>query len=90
VFFRAFEDVIALGTKPGPRVRIATPLIALSKREIVERGIALNAPLHFTWSCYRNEDLACGTCDSCALRLRGFAQAGIEDPIPYTVRPAWG
>ncbi|HLP28156.1 MAG TPA: 7-cyano-7-deazaguanine synthase QueC [Candidatus Didemnitutus sp.] len=88
-FFTAFEEVIHLGTKPGPRVRIVTPLITLSKREIVDKGLALGAPLHLSWSCYRSEDAACGTCDSCALRLRGFEQAGVTDPITYSVRPSY-
>ena len=88
-FFAAFEEVIALGTKPGPRVRIVTPLISMTKQRIVEEGTRLAAPLHLTWSCYQGQTVACGTCDSCALRLRGFAQAGVEDPIPYVVRPAY-
>lgn len=88
-FFAAFEEVIALGTKPGPRVRIVTPLINLTKQRIVEEGLRLGAPLHLTWSCYQGEREACGVCDSCALRLRGFAQAGVEDPIPYAVRPTY-
>jgi 7-cyano-7-deazaguanine synthase in queuosine biosynthesis len=62
-----------------------TPIIHLSKAEIVKKGIELNAPLQLTWSCYRSEDLACGTCDSCALRLRGFEQAGQTDPIGYAI-----
>jgi len=88
-FFTAFEEVIHLGTKPGPRVRIVTPLITLSKREIVDKGLALGAPLHLSWSCYRSEDAACGTCDSCALRLRGFELSGVADPITYAVRPSY-
>jgi 7-cyano-7-deazaguanine synthase len=88
-FFAAFEEVIALGTKPGPRVRIVTPLISMTKQRIVEEGIRLRAPLHLTWSCYQGQHEACGTCDSCALRLRGFAQAGVDDPIPYAVRPTY-
>jgi 7-cyano-7-deazaguanine synthase len=60
-----------------------TPIIHLSKAEIVKKGIELSAPLEMTWSCYRNEDLACGTCDSCVLRLRGFTIAGEQDPIAY-------
>lgn len=83
VFFRAFEQVIATGTKPGTNIRIHTPVIHHSKQHIVEEGMKLGAPLHLTWSCYRSEDVACGTCDSCALRLRGFARAGMTDPIPY-------
>lgn len=82
-FFAAFEKTIETGTKPETRIKIVTPIIHLSKDEIVQKGIELNAPLHLSWSCYRNEDLACGTCDSCALRLRGFARAGVIDPIDY-------
>lgn len=83
VFFRAFEEVIRTGTKPGTNITIETPLIHLSKGQIVRSGIDLQAPLHLSWSCYSNEDLACGVCDSCTLRLKGFAEAGVEDPISY-------
>jgi len=83
VFYEAFQKAIDAGTKPETHIQIRTPIIHLSKAEIVKKGIELNAPLHLSWSCYRNEDLACGTCDSCALRLRGFEQAGVTDPIPY-------
>ena len=76
-FYDAFQQVINTGTKPETQIEIRT------KAEIVKKGIELNAPLHLTWSCYRNGDLACGTCDSCALRLRGFAHAGIGDSIQY-------
>jgi 7-cyano-7-deazaguanine synthase len=82
-FFEAFEKMIEVGTKPETNIKIITPIIHLSKAEIVRKGIELDAPLHLTWSCYRNSDAACGTCDSCALRLRGFERAGIKDPIPY-------
>ena len=82
-FYDAFERAIEAGTKPDTNIKIKTPIIHLSKAEIVKKGIKLNAPLHLTWSCYRSEDLACGTCDSCALRLRGFKQAGLDDPIFY-------
>lgn len=88
-FFQAFEQVIATGTRPDTHIRIETPIIHLSKREIIEKGVALSAPLDRTWSCYRASDQACGTCDSCALRLRGFQQAGLEDPIPYQQRPRY-
>ena len=83
-FYEAFQQVINTGTKPDTRIEIRTPIIHLSKAEIVMKGIELDAPLHLTWSCYRNEDLACGTCDSCALRLRGFRQANVKDPISYS------
>lgn len=82
-FFEAFQQTINTGTKPDTRIEIRTPIIQLSKAEIVKKGVELNAPLNLTWSCYRSEDLACGTCDSCALRLRGFEQAGVKDPIAY-------
>jgi 7-cyano-7-deazaguanine synthase len=82
-FYEAFQRTIDMGTKPDTHIEIRTPIIDMSKAEIVRRGRELNAPLHLTWSCYRNEDLACGTCDSCALRLRGFEQAGVTDPIGY-------
>lgn len=88
-FFSAFEKMIALGTKPVTKIKIETPVIHLSKAEIIKKGIELKAPLHLTWSCYQNEDKACGVCDSCALRLRGFQVAGVEDPIPYSMRPKY-
>lgn len=82
-FYEAFQRVVAIGTKPETSVEIRTPVILLRKFEIIRRGIELSAPLHLTWSCYRREDLACGDCDSCALRLRAFREAGVSDPIPY-------
>ena len=82
-FYEAFQRVIDLGTKPETSIDIVTPIIHLRKSEIVKRGIELRAPLHLTWSCYQSEDRACGRCDSCALRLRAFAEAGVRDPIPY-------
>ena len=82
-FYAAFEKTIEAGTKPETNIKVKTPIIYLSKAEIVKKGIELNAPLHLSWSCYRSEDLACGTCDSCALRLRGFKRAGAIDPIKY-------
>jgi 7-cyano-7-deazaguanine synthase len=88
-FYDAFELAIRAGTKPDTRIAIETPVIGLSKRAIVERGVDLSAPLRLTWSCYQRDDIACGECDSCALRLRGFQQAGIEDPLPYAVRPTY-
>ncbi len=84
-FYAAFERTIEVGTKQDTNIRIVTPIIHLSKAEIVRKGLELNAPLELSWSCYRNEDSACGTCDSCALRLRGFEQAGAIDPIKYAV-----
>lgn len=83
VYYQAFNEVIRRGTRPETRIEICAPLISLSKAEIVGRGVELGAPLHLTWSCYQSSDLACGTCDSCVLRLRAFAQAGLSDPISY-------
>jgi 7-cyano-7-deazaguanine synthase len=86
-FYQAFEKMADIGTKPDTHIKIITPIIYLSKAEIVKKGIELNAPLHLSWSCYQNSDEACGECDSCAFRLRGFQVAGVEDPISYKVRP---
>ncbi len=86
-FFHAFENAVNIGTKPETKIKLITPIIKMSKKEIVEKGFELNAPLDLTWSCYQNEDEACGVCDSCALRLRGFQQAGKTDPIKYKTTP---
>ncbi len=86
-FYEAFEKMVDVGTKPETKIKIETPIINLSKSEIVQKGIELGAPLHLTWSCYQSEDEACGVCDSCAFRLRGFQQAGFDDPIPYKTKP---
>jgi 7-cyano-7-deazaguanine synthase len=82
-FYDAFQNVIDLGTKPETRITVRTPVIHLKKSEIVQKGVDLGAPLHLTWSCYQDSQLACGKCDSCALRLRAFREAGVPDPIPY-------
>jgi len=82
-FYDAFQNVLDIGTKPETRITIETPVIAMRKSEIVQRGIELGAPLHLTWSCYKESESACGNCDSCALRLRAFREAGVTDPIPY-------
>ena len=83
VFYDAFQRVIDLGTRPETHIQIHTPVINLKKSQIVQRGIALKAPLALTWSCYQESERACGNCDSCALRLRAFREAGVPDPIPY-------
>lgn len=87
VFYKAFNKAIDLGTKPETQITIETPIIHLSKSEIVKKGIELKAPFELSWSCYQNEERACGVCDSCALRLRGFQLAGFEDPIEYEKKP---
>lgn len=83
VFYDAFQRVLDLGTRPETDIKLLTPVITMSKEEIVRTGIRHKAPFHLTWSCYKREDLACGECDSCALRLRGFAMAGEKDEIKY-------
>lgn len=85
-FFKAFQIAINKGTKPDTNIEIVAPIIHKKKSDIVKIGVHLGVPFHLTWSCYKNEDLACGICDSCLLRLRGFKEAGIEDPIKYKTR----
>ena len=87
-YYRAFQEVIRVGTKPETNIEVVTPVIAMKKNEIVRRGTELGAPLHLTWSCYQGEQTACGKCDSCLLRLRAFAEAGVADPIPYQTHAA--
>jgi 7-cyano-7-deazaguanine synthase len=81
-YYEAFQQLVRTGTRDG-KIEIVTPLIALSKAQIVRLGLECNAPLDLTWSCYREEQEACGTCESCVLRLRAFASAGVRDPIAY-------
>jgi 7-cyano-7-deazaguanine synthase len=85
-YYRAFAEVVRLGTRPASGIEILTPVIGMRKEEIIRKGIELGAPLARTWSCYQFEDEACGLCDSCVLRLRAFARAGYADPIPYRAR----
>jgi 7-cyano-7-deazaguanine synthase len=89
-YYRVFQELIRVGTKPETEIEMVTPVIAMRKSGIIRRGRELGAPLQLTWSCYQGEDLACGKCDSCSLRLRAFAEAGVLDPIPYLQRAAHG
>jgi 7-cyano-7-deazaguanine synthase len=82
-FIKHMQDAINAGTKPETKIEIKTPLIHLKKEDIVKEAIKYNVPLHLTWSCYQNEEKACGVCDSCRLRLKGFEKAGVKDPINY-------
>jgi len=84
-YYQVFQELVRVGTRPETHIEIRTPVIALTKSEIIRRGIELGAPLHLTWSCYQNEDRACGVCDSCLLRLAAFREARVTDPIPYRV-----
>ena len=83
-YYAAFNELVRLGTKDG-QIRVETPLLGLKKSEIVRLGVELGAPFHVSWSCYSGEDKACGICESCALRLRAFREAGAVDPIEYAV-----
>lgn len=86
-FFDAYNKMIEKGTKPSTKIKIETPIINLSKKDIVLKSIQMKSPVHLSWSCYKSNTEACGECDSCALRLRGFQLAKKEDPIPYKKRP---
>lgn len=88
-FYDAFEKVIDVGTRPTTKIEIITPIIKLKKHDIVKKGLELHVPFELTWSCYQREDVACGVCDSCGFRLRGFQKAGVEDPIEYVERPVY-
>ncbi|MDP3466148.1 MAG: 7-cyano-7-deazaguanine synthase QueC [Sulfuricurvum sp.] len=82
-FIQSFQQSANLGTKETTHISIEMPLVHLQKSQIVQESLRLGAPLHLTWSCYQSDDKACGVCDSCRLRLRGFERAGIKDPIEY-------
>lgn len=82
-FFKAFTETIRLGTRADTRISIETPVIGLNKAEIIHRGLHLGVPFGLTWSCYEANDVACGECESCRLRLHAFERAGSKDPIPY-------
>ena len=82
-YIKTMQDAINLGTKDETNIEIKMPLVHLQKSQIVQESLKLDVPLHLTWSCYKSEDKACGVCDSCRLRLRGFSLAGEKDPIAY-------
>jgi 7-cyano-7-deazaguanine synthase len=86
-FIAAMERAIDLGTKEETKIAIETPLVHLKKEDIVKKAVEVGVPLELTWSCYQSEEEACGVCDSCRLRLKGFEKAGLRDPIPYRRRP---
>lgn len=87
-YYKAVNNLIKEGTKNGD-IEVITPVIYLKKDEIVKKALELKAPLEYSYSCYERNDKACGVCDSCALRLRGFQKAGVEDPIEYVTRPKY-
>ncbi|MBC8237672.1 MAG: 7-cyano-7-deazaguanine synthase QueC [Helicobacteraceae bacterium] len=82
-YIKSMEQSINLGTKETTKIEIRIPLVSLKKSQIVQKSLELHVPLQLTWSCYKNEDKACGVCDSCRLRLNGFESAGVKDPIKY-------
>ncbi|KTG11305.1 7-cyano-7-deazaguanine synthase [Haloprofundus marisrubri] len=88
-FFEAFEAMVDVGTKPETEISIDVPFVEDSKTDIAERGVELGVPFEHTWSCYRAEEPACGTCDSCAYRLQAFQNVGVRDPIEYAERPQY-
>ncbi|WP_256488623.1 7-cyano-7-deazaguanine synthase QueC [Halohasta salina] len=88
-FFEAFETMVDVGTKPDTEIAIEVPFVESSKTDIADRGVDLGVPFEHTWSCYRDEEPACGTCDACAFRLQAFQRLGVRDPIPYTERPEY-
>ncbi|SFV49850.1 Queuosine Biosynthesis QueC ATPase [hydrothermal vent metagenome] len=79
------QRAINLGTKDETNITIEMPLVHLKKSQIVTKALEMSVPLELTWSCYQSEDKACGVCDSCRLRLKGFMEAGVSDPISYKV-----
>jgi 7-cyano-7-deazaguanine synthase len=83
VYIQAMQNAINLGTKESTNIEIKMPLVHLKKSQIVKEALNLHVPLELTWSCYKNEQKACGVCDSCRLRLNGFEIAGVQDPISY-------
>ncbi len=87
-YYKALNNLIKEGTKDGD-IEVITPVISLTKSQIVAKAIELKAPVEMSWSCYERNDVACGECDSCALRLRGFQIAGEKDPIEYLKRPKY-
>ena len=82
-YIESMQKSINLGTKESTHLQIKMPLVHLKKSQIVQEAIKYDVPLHLTWSCYKNSEVACGVCDSCRLRLNGFEKAGVKDPIPY-------
>ena len=88
-FYEAYQKAVDLGTKDETHIEIRTPVINMNKQQIIRKALELKAPLEYSWSCYRREDKACGTCDSCVLRINAFKKAGIADPIEYAINIDW-
>ncbi|MFO7896840.1 MAG: 7-cyano-7-deazaguanine synthase QueC [Candidatus Cloacimonadales bacterium] len=88
-FYQALEKAINLGTKDETKLQICTPIIHMRKAETIKLGVKLSAPLQLSWSCYRNNEIACGKCDSCVLRINSFKEAKLQDPIRYETKIDW-
>ncbi|QLK25673.1 7-cyano-7-deazaguanine synthase QueC [Natrinema zhouii] len=88
-FFEAFERVVDVGTRPETEISIEAPFVDWSKTDIAECGVEHGVPYEYTWSCYRENEPACGTCDACAFRLQAFQNIGVRDPIEYAERPSY-
>ena len=91
-YITAYQKMADLATRAGVEgrpIRIAAPLLRLTKAQIIQKGNTLDAPFELTWSCYHGEKTACGRCDSCQLRLKGFQEVGIQDPLSYSYYPTW-
>jgi 7-cyano-7-deazaguanine synthase len=82
-FINKMESAMNQGTRDETKLEIITPLVHMTKEEIVKKSLVLGVPLKYTWSCYANEEKACGVCDSCRLRLNGFKLAGVKDEVEY-------
>jgi 7-cyano-7-deazaguanine synthase len=82
-YYEAFNRLLRVGTRPETEMTVVTPLIHMRKADIVREGVRLGAPFHLTWSCYSESETACGRCESCRLRLKGFREAGERDPLSY-------
>jgi 7-cyano-7-deazaguanine synthase len=88
-FYQALEKAVDLGTKDDTKIKLMTPIIHKTKPEIIKLGQDLGVPFHYSWSCYKNNDIACGVCDSCVLRINSFKKAGLKDPIEYAIEIDW-
>jgi len=91
-YIDAYQNLINVATKKtveGKNISLFTPLLHLSKNEIIKKGFDIDVPFQDTWSCYQGKNLACGRCDSCLLRLKGFQEASLNDPLPYESTPSW-
>lgn len=88
-FYKAYQKAIDNGTKNETKIEIVTPIIHLEKSEIIKIGNELGAPFEYSWSCYKENEEACGVCDSCYLRINAFKKAGLKDPIPYKIKIDW-